>query len=236
MSPIAPNRLGTPSRPLAALLMRHPPCPLAPRTSRFHGADGPYTGSAGRARAGIRNFPKKSRHLFARLSAGGNWIRTIGPAPARLFWALPIGDGGTKGGATYRFRSETAMLTWSGSRRLSLRGGTASSNPLCSSGESRANLTFGSGAERYVGHAIDRSDFERRLRVVPDSRGHVLCRRGAPGCAWYTAPRSRPASPSVASSGSRRLQPVRSLCRSYYYVHDCTQQGGRGRAKEHNTD
>src|SRR6202048_4886616 len=32
----------------------------------------------------------------------------------RLFWALPIGDGGTKGGATYRFRSETAMLDWSG--------------------------------------------------------------------------------------------------------------------------
>src|ERR1700680_3614466 len=32
----------------------------------------------------------------------------------RLFWALPIGDGGTKGGATYRFRSETAMLAWSG--------------------------------------------------------------------------------------------------------------------------
>src|ERR1700680_1277211 len=32
----------------------------------------------------------------------------------RLFWALPIGDGSTKGGATYRFRSETAMLAWSG--------------------------------------------------------------------------------------------------------------------------
>jgi len=32
----------------------------------------------------------------------------------RLFWALPIGDGGTKGCATYRFRSETAMLAWSG--------------------------------------------------------------------------------------------------------------------------
>jgi hypothetical protein len=32
----------------------------------------------------------------------------------RLFWALPIGDGGTKGGATYRFRSEPAMLAWSG--------------------------------------------------------------------------------------------------------------------------
>jgi hypothetical protein len=33
----------------------------------------------------------------------------------RLIWALPIGDGGTKGGATYRFRPETAMLAWSGS-------------------------------------------------------------------------------------------------------------------------
>src|SRR5438309_9042883 len=33
----------------------------------------------------------------------------------RLFWALPIGDGGTQGGATYRFRPETGMLTWSGS-------------------------------------------------------------------------------------------------------------------------
>jgi hypothetical protein len=33
----------------------------------------------------------------------------------RLFWALPIGDGDTNGGATYRFRSETAMLAWSGS-------------------------------------------------------------------------------------------------------------------------
>ena len=28
---------------------------------------------------------------------------------------LPTGDGGTKGGATYRFGSETAMLAWSGS-------------------------------------------------------------------------------------------------------------------------
>jgi hypothetical protein len=33
----------------------------------------------------------------------------------RLFWALPIGDGRTKGGATYKFRPETAMLAWSGS-------------------------------------------------------------------------------------------------------------------------
>src|SRR6202011_3507106 len=41
----------------------------------------------------------------------------------RLFWALPIGDGGTKGGATYRFRSETAMLAWSGCQSLSLAEG-----------------------------------------------------------------------------------------------------------------
>src|SRR6516165_11951619 len=35
----------------------------------------------------------------------------------RLFWALPIGDRGTKGGATYWFRPETPMLAWSGSSR-----------------------------------------------------------------------------------------------------------------------
>ena len=33
----------------------------------------------------------------------------------RLFWELPIGDGGTTGRATYRFRPETAMLALSGS-------------------------------------------------------------------------------------------------------------------------
>jgi hypothetical protein len=32
----------------------------------------------------------------------------------RRFSALPIGDGGTKGGATHRFWSEPAMLAWSG--------------------------------------------------------------------------------------------------------------------------
>jgi hypothetical protein len=32
----------------------------------------------------------------------------------RLFWALPIGDGGAKGGATYRFRSENGNVAWSG--------------------------------------------------------------------------------------------------------------------------
>src|ERR1700730_7032799 len=66
----------------------------------------------------------------------------------RLFWALPIGDGGTKGGAIYRFRSETAMLAWSGCPQPFLRGGTASSNPSSSSGESGANLIFGGESHR----------------------------------------------------------------------------------------
>src|SRR5262245_1049682 len=35
----------------------------------------------------------------------------------RLFFALPIG-GGTKGGATYGFKPETAMLAWSGSPQI----------------------------------------------------------------------------------------------------------------------
>jgi hypothetical protein len=71
------------------------------------------------------------------LSAGGRWIRTIGPAPAK--------------GSSGRCQSETAArkaepLTGSGPKRqclpgvaahtLSLRGGTASSNPSSSSGES----------------------------------------------------------------------------------------------------
>src|ERR1700738_4958189 len=44
----------------------------------------------------------------------------------RLFWALPIGDGGTKGGATYRFRSENGQcLPEVAAHSLSLRGGTA---------------------------------------------------------------------------------------------------------------
>src|SRR6516225_5603747 len=72
-----------------------------------------------------------------RLPAGGNRIRTIGPAPAK--------------GSSGRCQSETAArkaapLTGSGPKRqclpgvaahsLSLRGGTASSNPSSSAGES----------------------------------------------------------------------------------------------------
>jgi hypothetical protein len=78
------------------------------------------------------------------LPAGGNRIRTIGPAPAK--------------GSSGRCQSETAArraesLKGSGPRQqclpgmaphnLSLRGGTASSNPPSSSAESVANLTFG---------------------------------------------------------------------------------------------
>jgi hypothetical protein len=78
----------------------------------------------------------------SRLTAGGNRIRTIGPAPAK--------------GSSGRCQSDTAArkakpLTGSGPKRQclpgvaahspSLRGGTASSNPSSSTGESIANLT-----------------------------------------------------------------------------------------------
>src|SRR6516165_7318626 len=49
------------------------------------------------------------RNSCSPLEGSGN--RTISSAPAEgLLWALPIGDGGTKGGATCRFKSETPML------------------------------------------------------------------------------------------------------------------------------
>src|SRR4029077_13094640 len=57
----------------------------------------------------------------------------------RLFWALPIG-GGTKRGATCRFRSEPQGLPGVAAHNLSLRGGTASSNPSFSSGESLVRI------------------------------------------------------------------------------------------------
>src|SRR6516225_3976229 len=49
------------------------------------------------------------------LSGGGNRIRTIGPAPAKaLFWALPIGDGGTKRRShlQVQVRDGDACLEW----------------------------------------------------------------------------------------------------------------------------
>jgi hypothetical protein len=64
------------------------------------------------------------------------------PLLRKALLGVPIGDGGTKGGATYRFRSETAMLAWSGCRRPfpSRRDrGTASSNLSSSSAESGTN-------------------------------------------------------------------------------------------------
>src|SRR6516164_10725565 len=57
----------------------------------------------------------KSVREFARLFAGGNRIRTIGPAPAKaLFWALPIEDGGTKRRShlQVQVRDGDACLEW----------------------------------------------------------------------------------------------------------------------------
>ena len=51
----------------------------------------------------------------AGLTAGGRRIRTIGPAPAKaLFWALPIGDGGTKRRShlQVQVRDGDACLEW----------------------------------------------------------------------------------------------------------------------------
>ena len=85
--------------------------------------------------------PPRLCRRFVRLAAGGNRIQIIGPAPAK--------------GSSGRCQSETAArkaepLTGSGPKRqclpgvaahgLSLRGGTASSNPTSSSEESVANF------------------------------------------------------------------------------------------------
>ena len=86
--------------------------------------------------------PSRRKNRY-RLSTGGNRIRTIGLSCERLFWASPIGDGGTKGGVTYRFSPRRQCLPGVAADSLSVRGGTASSNPSSSSEESIANLTFG---------------------------------------------------------------------------------------------
>jgi len=51
---------------------------------------------------------------FADSPLEGTGFEPSVPLLRKALLALPIGDGGTKGGATYRFRSETAMLAWSG--------------------------------------------------------------------------------------------------------------------------
>src|SRR4249920_265020 len=71
------------------------------------------TGKGARARVPDLGFaPKSGSHRTLRRREPDSNHRSR--SCERLFWALPIGDGGTKGGATYRFRSETAMLAWRG--------------------------------------------------------------------------------------------------------------------------
>ena len=74
----------------------------------------------------------ETRTLRWRNTDSNPWSRSC----ERLFWALPIGDGDTNGGATYRSRSEAAMLAGVVPHSLSFRGGTASSNPASSSKQS----------------------------------------------------------------------------------------------------
>src|SRR6516164_9637596 len=140
--------------------------------------------------ARVRMFMPKRMSLakVRRLSGGGNGIRTTGPAPAQ--------------GSSGRCQLETAArkaepLTGSGPRRrclpgvaphrLSLRGGTESSNPSSSSGES-SNYRFCCGGARFWRAVKTAAPAPLRSRVRsrrpaaegPAARGDgpgVLCRR-----------------------------------------------------------
>ena len=57
--------------------------------------------------------PLRDRKFSDSLLEGAGFEPSI-PLLRKALLGLPIGDGGMKGGATYRFRSETAMLAWSG--------------------------------------------------------------------------------------------------------------------------
>jgi hypothetical protein len=109
----------------------------------------------------------------------------------RLFWALPIGDGGAKGGATYRFRSENGQcLPGVAAHSLSLRGGTASSNPSSSIGESAANLT-----------SVSLRDRDRSARFEFQPGGATRIRKAESGGALAGA-LDRPYRPKPAQSAS----------------------------------
>ena len=117
------------------------------------------------------------------LTGGGNRIRTIGPALQKcLLDVVKIGDGGTKSGGTYRFRSQTAMTAWKAPHSRSVRGGTASSNPA-SSATSQRRTPFGT-----VSGAC-------RPRSVP-SCGALDC--GAPRAAVFYVPSCRSSPPALS--------------------------------------
>jgi hypothetical protein len=65
-----------------------------------------YPGAQGKIRPQFSLSPPAPR--------AGPLSERAAPLLRKALLGLPIGDGGMKGGATYRFRSETAMLAWSG--------------------------------------------------------------------------------------------------------------------------
>jgi len=78
---------------------------------------GQRQGLSGKHRSQWRGRPgcrTRSRAWFADSPLGGTGFEPSVPLLRKALLGLPIGDGGIKGGATYRFRSETAMLAWSG--------------------------------------------------------------------------------------------------------------------------
>jgi hypothetical protein len=98
----------------------------------------------------------------------------------RLFWALPIGDGGTKGGPLTGSGPKTAMLAWSGcpkpfpSRRdrefesvfLQRR---VRCEPISPEGSRTASRRFGfshSSAPIVVKGALDQTEKDRQRRSI----------------------------------------------------------------------
>src|SRR5438552_321223 len=78
-----------------------------------------------------------------------------------------IGEGGTKSGGTYRFRSQTAMTAWKAPDSRSVRGGTASSNPASSSGESVATCFLASASfAKTLGTVLEGPDLGDRAAAI----------------------------------------------------------------------
>src|SRR5438270_1738662 len=75
------------------------------------------------------------------LAAGGNRIRTAGPARAKGSSGQPFQDAGTANEAM-EGQVRTAMVPRRPRRHRSVHGGTISSNPVSSSGESVSAVHF----------------------------------------------------------------------------------------------
>jgi hypothetical protein len=114
---------------MSAIRARKPPCPeyTAPATTAVPGpslADRVLTSDPGILIMLLDGVTPQNGFMVMVESFGGGGLADSPlegtgfepsvPLLRKALLGLPIGDGGMKGGATYRFRSETAMLAWSG--------------------------------------------------------------------------------------------------------------------------